>query len=313
MYSIVVPVYGNEATLPDMVRRLESLAAELPVPVEGVFVVDGSPDNSYAVLKKELGKSKLRSELVRLSRNFGSFAAIRMGMSIARGPYFAVMAADLQEPAELYPRFLEALQSGEVDVAVGSRVSRSDPFLSRLSSGIFWRLYRRIVQRETPPGGIDVFACTREVRDVLLELRESNSTLVGLLLWMGYRRTTVPYHRQPRPSGKSGWSFPRKLRYMLDSMYAFSDLPIQLLVLVGAMGVAGSLLLSLVVFLAWVFGAIAVKGYTPQILAVLFSTSLILFSIGVLGGYVWRAFENTKGRPEYIPLSRESFNTEEDA
>ncbi len=306
MYSIVIPVYKNEQTLHQLLDRLCNMHAELDGLLEAVFVVDGSPDSSYALLHAELPARPFQWQLIALSRNFGSFAAIRMGLLSAKGPYYAVMAADLQEPAELVLDFFTSLSKEPVDIVMGVRVSRDEPLLSRLASSLFWVTFRRFVQQTMPEGGIDVFGCTQQVRDVIVRMEEANSTLVGLLVWLGFRRKLIPYQRLARSVGKSGWTFRRKMRYMLDSMYAFSDLPIVVLTSIGFLGVLSSVLASIVVATAWLAGLITVKGYTPLILAVLLSTSLILLSMGVLGGYIWRAFENTKNRPLYIPMLHES-------
>ena len=166
MYSLVIPVYKNEDSLPAVVERLEFLKEQLDGPLEAVFVIDGSPDRSYLVLKELLPTAGFESRLIVLSRNFGSMAAIRQGLAAARGPYFAGMAADLQEPVELVLEMFRALSAGDVDVTVGVRTSRADPFLSRLFSGIFWWVYRKTIQPEIPAGG----GCARLhpiVRDAL--------------------------------------------------------------------------------------------------------------------------------------------------
>ena len=159
-YSVVVPVYGNAATLPEVIERLERLDRELGGGLEGVFVVDGSPDDSLAVLRKLLPDAAIPSQLVAHSRNFGSFPAIRTGLGVCRGEYVAAMAADLQEPASLILDFFQTLRTGEYDVVVGSRTKRQDPFLSSVLARAFWALYRRMVHRAIPPGGVDIFGCT---------------------------------------------------------------------------------------------------------------------------------------------------------
>jgi hypothetical protein len=244
---------------------------------------------------------------VGLSRNFGSFAAIRMGLSVARGSYFAVMAADLQEPLELVEEFFRSLMAEPVDVVVGVRANREDPLCSRLSSGLFWGVYRRFVQREMPPGGVDVFGCNARVRDALLTMDESNSSLVGQLIWLGFRRKAVPYARLARKVGKSGWTLARKMRYMFDSILSFTSLPVTLVLLVGGLGLVFSGVVAAVVLWAWSSGSITVPGYTPIILVVLFSMFFQLTALGLIGIYVWRAFENTKRRPTFVPMLRESF------
>jgi glycosyltransferase involved in cell wall biosynthesis len=306
--SVVIPVYGNEATLPEVVTRLEALGETIPGGFEAVFVIDGSPDASGALLRTLLEQSTLQAQLLWHSRNFGSFAATRTGLAAAKGRLVAVMAADLQEPVELLTDFHRALATGEYDVAVGTRRSRSDPSLGQAGSEWFWKIYRRWVQREMPAGGIDVFACTRKVRDALLALDESNSSLVGLLIWLGYRRVSIPYDRAARPSGRSGWTLRKKVRYLVDSLYSFTDLPITALLVLGVTGVVVSLLGSAIVFVAWAFGGVKVPGYTPLMLSLLTMSSIILSGIGIVGSYVWRGYENSKRRPGSLTMLSESFN-----
>jgi glycosyltransferase involved in cell wall biosynthesis len=295
--SVIVPVYKNEASLGELLDRLAALALPVGVECRAVFVVDGSPDGSADLLRERLASWPVPATLVVLSRNFGSFAAIRAGLERAEGDYFAVMAADLQEPPELIPSFVEALDSDDFDLALGQREGRADPAFSRLSARAFWWFYRHLVQPTMPRGGVDVFACNRRVRDAILELRESNASLVGLLLWVGFRQTTVPYERLPRAEGKSAWTFRKKLRYMADSVFSFTDLPIYLLLFTGFVGSAIVTTAAIVVLVAWALGGVDVPGYTPIMLSILFVGALLTFGLGIVGSYVWRTYENTKRRP----------------
>ncbi len=307
-YTVVVPVYRNEATIAHLLEALTWIGSELEHRLEVVFVVDGSPDRSYLILHDLLADAAFPSQLISLSRNFGSFAAIRMGLESGRGPFYAILAADLQEPPELIVAFFRALDQEAVDVVVGTRQSRGDPWPQRLSAGLFWTAYRRFVQPEIPRGGVDVFGCNQVVRDALLSLRESNSTLIGLLFWLGFRRQYVPYARRPRIEGRSGWTFRRKLRYLLDSCFSLTDLPMTLISAVGLFGLVGSAGLSLVVFFAWLAGKIEVPGYTPVILAILTTFAANMLALGIVGNYIWRTFENSKARPPYIPMMHETFH-----
>jgi hypothetical protein len=218
------------------------------------------------------------------------------------------MAADLQEPADLVMGFFSALSSGEHDIAVGVRAGRDDPAGDMLAARTFWWLFRRLVQPEIPRGGVDVFGCTRRVADELVRLDESHTSLVGLVYWLGFRRAEVPYVRQPRSVGASGWGLRRKIRYLLDSIFSFTDLPITLIIAIGALGVAVSTIWSVVVVAAWAAGRINVPGYTPLMLALFFITSTILIALGLVGSYVWRTYENSKGRPHVVPMSHERFD-----
>jgi glycosyltransferase involved in cell wall biosynthesis len=313
MYSLVVPIFKNEGSIPDLLRALADLDEKLGHGLEAVLVVDGSPDRCAELLHAALPRCGFRSKLVLLSRNFGSFAAIRAGLAEARGPWFAVMAADLQEPPDLALAFFHALEKESVDVVIGTRTTRDDPLLARWFSRAFWSLYGRLVQPDMPPGGIDVFGCNQAFRDRLLALGESNSTLVGLVLWLGFRRKLVPYQRRARQHGRSAWTLGRKLRYLTDSVFAFSDLPVRLLVLLGGVGLAFSVVFSLVVLVARLSGWIAVPGYAATVLTIAFFAALNSLGLGVIGSYLWRAFENTKGRPHAVVMTRVEFDGEDRA
>lgn len=307
----MIPVYKNEGSIPELLRVLNQLDQDLGGELEVVLAVDGSPDRCVDLLREGLAGCRFASKLLLLSRNFGAFSAIRIGLAHSRGPYCAVMAADLQEPPELMLTFFQALESGQVDVVVGTREQRSDPLLSRWASQAYWLVYRKLIQREMPRGGVDVFGCNAQFRDQLLALNESNSTLVGLLFWVGFRRKLVGYERLPRRHGKSAWTFHRKLRYLMDSVFAFSDLPIRLLVLFGTVGLVFSVGFSLLVAIARWMGLIVVPGYAAMVIVISFFAALNSLGLGIIGSYVWRAFENTKGRPHAIVMSSYEFSGEQ--
>ena len=307
-YSIVVPVYRNEATLPAVVERSAAFARRLDGPLEVVFVVDGSPDASILVLRRLLQDvTSFSAQLVALSRNFGALSAVKAGLATAEGEVIAVMAADLQEPFSLVEDLFAALDSGDHDVAIGVRTARDDPWKTRTSSNAYWRLYRRFVQPEMPESGVDIFGCTRQVAGQLVQLDESHTSLVGLLFWMGFRRIEVPYERQAREHGESGWSLRRRVRYLLDSVFSFTDLPVLIITSVGIVGVSLSIAIGLGVLIAWATASISVAGYTPLMLALVFTGSSVLLALGIIGSYVWRTYENTKGRPSAIAMTHERF------
>jgi glycosyltransferase involved in cell wall biosynthesis len=309
MISIVVPVYKNAENIAALVEALAGLHDKLAGELEAVFVVDGSPDDSYQRLEAALEYRPFRAQLLSLSRNFGSFAAIRAGLAAGRGDRFAVLAADLQEPPELILEFDRQLQRGECDIALGLRTRREDPLLSRLSSSLFWNLYRRI-QPEIPKGGVDVFGCSRQVRDQILQLEENNSSLVGLLFWVGFRRAFVPYERRARTAGRSAWTLRKKVRYLSDSIFSFTDRPVRWLMTIGFLGIVASLLGGAAILTAKISGQIPVPGYAATTLVVIFFGALNCFGLGVIGSYVWRTFENTKGRPNYLVASQNTYEVE---
>src|SRR5690348_10985050 len=302
--SLVVPVYGNSRSIEPLLETIEGIEAQVEGRLETIFVVDGSPDDSREKLLAALPSRAIAAQVVDHARNFGSFAAIRTGMSRARGRYIAVMAADLQEPPELVVQFLRRLASGEVDVVVGERASRDDR--GDTASSLYWNLYRRFIMSEIPPGGVDVFACTAAVRDVVCSLEAVHTSLVAQLFWVGFRREMVPYDRRPSP-GPSGWTFRRKLRYLSDSVFAFTDLPVRALWLIGLLGLALGSVLAVAVVIAKVSGAISVPGYAATVLLIVFFGSINLVGLGIIGSYVWRAYETVKGRPGSIVSDVTSF------
>lgn len=304
--SLVIPVYKNEENIPDLLEALEGVASRV-TGLEVVFVVDGSPDRSHELLAQSLPTASYEAQLLRHSRNFGAFAAVRTGLAAAQGRSLAVMAADLQEPPELIVEFFGRLQSGETDLVLGQRTNRDDPVVARVTSALFWRAYRSWVIPDMPAGGVDVFGCTAEVRDAVLELGETNSSLIAQLFWVGFRREFVPYDRRRRERGSSAWSLRRRFRYMADSIFSFSDLPILVLVWAGVVGLAFSMLIGTATLIARLAGAIEEPGFATIVVAVTFLFSLLITTQGIIGMYLWRAFENTKRKPNAIVMSRTSW------
>jgi polyisoprenyl-phosphate glycosyltransferase len=306
--SLVIPVYNNEASLPRLFRELAGVAAQLENGFEVVFVVDGATDASLQMLQDRLPTWEVSSQLIELSRNFGSFAAIAAGLRQARGPFLAVIAADLQEPPELVLEFHRVLSSGAADIVFGQRTRRTDPWLSQLLSQSFWGLYRRCVVDDMPPGGVDVFGCTREVADQLGKLEEANTNLVALLLWLGFRRQFVRYERQPRLEGRSGWTLRRRLRYAFDSIFGYTDLPISALLLLGGAGTLIAVAGGILVLTMWALGRIPVLGYTPLMLVITFFGGLTALGLGIIGQYLWLALQNARRRPNFVVRTSRTYD-----
>jgi glycosyltransferase involved in cell wall biosynthesis len=295
--SLVVPVYNNAESIPELIDAVTHIADRTSGEFEVIFVLDGSPDHSRELLAEHLCGSRIRARMVEHSRNFGAFAAIRTGMSLASGRHIAVMAADLQEPPELIVEFFRILATKDTDVVAGVRARRNDR--GDAASKLYWRLYRRFVLNDIPPGGVDVFACTAAVRDVVCSLEDVHTSLVAQLFWVGFRREMVAYDRIPR-SRQSGWTARRKFRYLSDSVFAFTDLPVRILWTVGAMGMTLGLAVGMVILAARIAGAITVPGYAATVLILLLFLSLNSLGLGIIGSYVWRAYESIKRRPGAI-------------
>ncbi len=308
MLTLVIPVYRNEGSIPDLLSELSSMNKELNSALEVVFVIDGSPDRCYEILRDSLPNAAFKSKLVLLSRNFGSFAAIRAGLEVGTGDRFAVMAADLQEPPELVVAMnTRLIEDSSTDVVIGVREGRNDPLFSRLAAGLFWGFYRRYIVPEIPPGGVDVFACSLAFRDALLRLEERHSSLIAQIFWLGYKRQLITYTRQERQHGTSAWTLKKKVNYLMDSVFAFTDLPIRLLTRVGGGTAVLAALFGFLVILSKLIGEITVPGYAVTILSIVFFGSINLFALGIVGSYAWRTYENTKQRPLNVVLNTHEF------
>lgn len=307
MLSIVIPVFRNELSLTQLMDQIEDLQGEITDGLEAVFVIDGSPDKSYDILRSSLPQRRFPSALILLSRNFGSFAAIRAGLEFGTGSRFAVMAADMQEPPGLILAMDARLRSEPLDVVVGVRTGRADPLVARQLARLYWYIYRRFIVPDMPRGGVDVFACNRAFRDGLLRLQERHSSLIAQMFWLGFRRGMVTYYRLPRRHGKSAWTFSRKVEYVMDSVFAFTDLPIRLLVRLGGLTALLAGFFGAFVILAKIVGLIDVPGYAALTVLVTFFGALNLFCIGLVGSYAWRAYENTKARPLHVVLTHHEY------
>jgi glycosyltransferase involved in cell wall biosynthesis len=311
VYSVVIPVYRNQESLPELIEQLNqtdrTVQDRFKIPLEAIFVVDGSPDDSYPTLERLLPQARFRSKLLLHARNFGSFVAVRTGLQAGSGPFYGMIAADLQESPDLLVSFLSHLVGDDYDIVVGVRSTRDDPRASRLWSLLFWKLYRTFVMPEIPAGGVDLFGCNEQVRNELLKLEEANSSLLGLVFWLGFRRKEVAYERRARKHGKSAWTFARKVKYLVDSVFAFTSLPIRLVTLLGVLGVAISLAFGIFVLVARLLGEIAAPGYATMMIMIMFFGALNLTAIGVVGAYVYRSYENTKRRPLAIVREAKSF------
>jgi glycosyltransferase involved in cell wall biosynthesis len=314
MFSVIIPVYRNAEFVPQLISefsRISTIVKErFGIGTEFVFVVDGSPDNSFALLEKGLAQAPFRSQLILHARNFGSFAAIRTGLRAARGDFFAVIAADLQEPPDLLIDFLEQLHADTSDIVVGVRQGREDPAMSQMSANLFWAFYRAFVMREIPAGGVDVFGCNKRIRDELLQLQEAHSSLVGLVYWLGFRRAEIPYQRIAIEHGKSAWTFRKKLTYLLDSVFSFTDLPVRILTFLGVIGIVAATILGLGVIAMRLMGEIETAGYTATIVVITFFGGLNTLGLGLIGAYAWRGYENTKGRPLALVSTTRAFEGE---
>ncbi len=307
-YSIVVPVFQNQDSILRLLSNLSSISEKYENDLEVVFVIDGSTDKSQEFLIEGCKIQKFESQIITHSKNFGSFAAITTGLKHVNSEYISTYSADCQEPTSLIEDFFKILEEDKVDVVFGQRLERSDNVLSKLFSNLFWSIYRTTIDLSMPKGGVDIFGCNKAFKGELIKLEESRSSLIALAFWLGFERKIVKYNRLRREEGKSAWSLKKKFNYFLDSLFSFTDLPIRVLLTLGAIGVIFSLLLGSAVLVLRIYRDTEVPGYSPTILLILFFGALNLFGMGLVGSYAWRAYENSKGRPNAVVSRMQKVN-----
>jgi polyisoprenyl-phosphate glycosyltransferase len=309
--SLIHPVFRSELNIPPLLAALDGFARKHAgeFELECVFVVDGSPDDAHGMLLALLPQhDAFVSQVHDLSRNFGAPFAVRCGLERATGDYFAPVAVDLQEPFESIHEMFLQVHKDTADVCFGQRVGRDDPWLSKQFSRVYWALYRRLIARELPPGGADLFVCNQRVRGALLQLHEKNGFLIGQMLWMGFRRTFVPYVRRKRETGRSSWGFRKRVAYLMDSLFLFSDLPIKLLLSLGVIGLLISAVLGISLTINGIFGNVRVPGYVATVTTVSFFGGLNSLGFGIIGEYLWRTYQNTQQRPLSIVRDQHRFH-----
>lgn len=300
--SIIIPVYYNEENIEPLYKDIKiNLIPKLDVynvDYELVFIDDGSKDNSF----EKINGLKISDPHIickKLSRNFGSHAAILAGLSVCKGDFAVVKAADLQEPAELIIDMIDEYQKGN-DVVLAIRKDRDEPFLQKLFANTYYKIFKKMTKLQMPKGGFDVFLIDRKVIDSLVYLDEKNTALTGQILWCGYKTSNVYYSRKKREIGKSKWTLSKKIKLFEDSIYSFSYMPLQIMGFVGGLIFAISIIWSIVILINKLTNNISVEGYTTLSIIVLLGVGLIMLSLSILGQYLWRMFDATRKRPPFI-------------
>ena len=298
--SIVVPVYYNEMNLPDTVPQLLALEARLPgYELELVFVDDGSGDRSLAVLREFQRAHPDRIKVVKLTRNFGSMAAIQAGLAVTTGACVGMIAADLQDPPELFLDMVRHWERGAKAV-FAVRADREESATQKFLAGLYYALIRRFALPGYPAGGFDFFLVDRQVVRDVGAIREKNTNLMSLIFWLGYAPVMIPYVRRSRARGVSRWTLAKKVKLFIDSFVAFSYVPIRLLSALGLLVAASAFVYAAYVFYSWAVAGIPVKGYAPIVILLAFTAGVQMTMLGVLGEYLWRTLDETRRRPPYV-------------
>jgi dolichol-phosphate mannosyltransferase len=300
LISIVVPVFNEQMNLRALYDAVNGVMRGLgDCDWEFVFVDDGSRDGSFGLLEELRGRDD-RVLALRFPRNFGSHVAIAAGIDYCHGDAAVIMAADLQDPPALIHQFIARWREG-YEVVWGARTGRDDNTVRSWVVPIFYGLVRRFAIPSYPKGGTGSFCLiSRRVIDTFRNCTERNRLTFGLIAWSGFRETQVPYHRPGRVAGRSSWTVGRMIKSAIDTFISFSFLPIRAISYFGLVVSLVSFGFGVYVLLNKLLFGAHVEGWTSVMLAVLVLSGVQLIMIGVLGEYLWRILDETRGRPLYI-------------
>ncbi len=304
--SVVLPLLNEEATLPTLYARLTEVLTSLEISYELIMVDDGSTDRT-AELLRQLRRDDARLKFIRLARNFGHQAAITAGLTHARGEAVIVMDADLQDPPEVIPELLARWNDG-FEVVYAIRRNRKEPPPKRLAYTLFYRLLNRVASLDIPADAGDFCLMDRQVVDQLNALPERNRFLRGLRSWVGFRQTGIEYDRQARQAGRTKYGFWKLVRLAVDGLVSFSYLPLRVASGVGLVASLVSLPVGLYYLILRLLGHREPAGFAAIVISVLFLGGVQLITIGIMGEYVGRIFDEVKNRPVYIALEKEGFD-----
>jgi dolichol-phosphate mannosyltransferase len=298
--SIVVPVYFNELNLPDTIPQLLALAEGLPGYIlELIFVDDGSQDRSLEVLLDARKQFPQQVKVVKLTRNFGAMAALQAGLTVAQGDCVGVIAADLQDPPELFLEMVHHWENG-IKVVFAVRSDRKESFIQKVFSNTYYALIRRFAISGYPPGGFDFFLIDRQIVEEVNKIREKNTNLMTLIFWLGHQTILIPYTRRKRTKGKSRWTFGKKAKLFVDTFVSFSYLPIRLFSFLGILYAVISFAYGAIIFISWFSSGTIVQGWVPMMLILTFTAGLQMTLLGILGEYLWRTLDETRARPVFV-------------
>jgi polyisoprenyl-phosphate glycosyltransferase len=305
--SIVIPVFNEAEIIETLCSRLASVLSHITDDYEVIFVNDGSTDSTLQLLAAAATREK-RFRIIDLSRNFGHQTAITAGLQYASGAAVIIMDGDLQDPPEVIPSFLEKWQEG-FEIVYAVRAKRKEGLLKRILYKSFYLALRTLSHIDIPLDSGDFGLIDRRVLDIINKMPESNRFIRGLRSWVGFRQTGIPYDRDARFSGVPKYSFTKLFKLALDGLVSFSTIPLRLATAMGFI-ISGLSFFGIFIYMYRFFTTPRVPGFTTLIIILLFIGGVQLITVGILGEYIGRIYDETKQRPLFIV--RETINIDED-
>ena len=307
-YSVVIPVFNEEAVIPLLLRRMDLLLDQFDAPAEVIFVDDGSSDCSGIVLRAK-AKDDPRYRYIGLSRNFGQQSALTAGLDAAAGQAVIVMDADLQDPPEVVAEMIARWKEG-YEIVYGRRLRREgETRFKRWTASLFYKMLARLSSVNIPRDVGDFRLIDRKVLEAFRNMPEQDRFVRGMFAWLGFRQTEVCFHRQPRPAGESKWPIWKMVRLAVSGVIGFSDAPLRVAIWVGfAVSGCAGLYGLYVVTRWWAHDESLVAGWSSTILILSFLIGVNMMLTGVIGLYIGRIHAEVKRRPLYVVRTRVGFD-----
>ena len=312
IYSLIVPLYNEQDTLPELIRRLTDVMNTLDAPTELVLINDGSKDQSL-ILLRSFHQQDHRICYINLARNFGHQIAVTAGLNFVRGDMAIILDADLQDPPELIPELIKQWRSG-FQVVYAQRTKRiEESWGKQFLAYWFYRILRKLADVEIPTDTGDFCLIDRSVIDILNSMPERTRYLRGLRSWVGFNQTAVPFNRDARFAGEVKYTFRKSFKLAMNGIVSFSQVPLRLSTYVGLFAAIVSLFMALLILYWRIFVPNSpLTGFTMILVAVFFLGAVQLVCIGILGEYIGRIYEEVKGRPLYTVSEIVGFNNSPD-
>ena len=299
--SIIVPCYNEEEAMPIFYEEICKVAKKMKkVDFEFIFVNDGSKDHTLDVAR-DLHKKDERVRYVSFSRNFGKEAGMYAGLEAARGDYVAIMDVDLQDPPALIEEMYETLKNEDYDCVASRRVSRKgEPPIRSFFARCYYKLINKISKTEIVDGARDFRLMTRQMVDSILELKEYNRYSKGIFSWVGYKTKWLEYENVERVAGTTKWSFWKLFLYSLESIVAFSTVPLSIAAVMGILFCLIAFILIIVIIVKTLTVGDPVAGWPSMVCIIFFVSGIQLFCLGIIGQYLAKTYLEVKNRPIYI-------------
>jgi glycosyltransferase involved in cell wall biosynthesis len=297
--SVIIPVYNEEAGVPELYKRLTAVLGEITDNYELIFVNDGSKDNTLAALIGIANTDK-HVKYISFSRNFGHQVAISSGLDFAKGNAIVIIDGDLQDPPELISDLYKKYKEGFKVVYAKRKSRKGETFYKKTTASLFYRLLKNITSIDIPLDTGDFRLIDKKVADQLKHMPEKSKFLRGQIAWLGFKQTSVEFERDARKYGNSDFTTKKMFRFALDGITGFSDFPLRLATWLGLIVSTFAFIVIIYALYSKFMYAVVVSGWTSVIVSTMFLGGIQLLTIGIIGEYINRINTETRNRPLYI-------------